>query len=156
MNDKHREAGKLMLRFLKQIAKDNGLSDEEIAKRSGFIKPNVNRMFSGRYMPTLENFIILGEAVGVRLELHAPEDDVSKTKVRSLDVPKFLFAPDVSQKELFILHTHYPACLIQVVQTIPATFAVIENYDTTDDFSEVLQDAREFYKNKAAEGDISN
>jgi len=156
MNDKHREAGKLMLRFLKQIAKDNGLSDEEIAKRSGFIKPNVNRMFSGRYMPTLENFIRLGEAVGVRLELQAPEDDVSKTKVRSLDVPKFLFAPDVSQKELFILHTHYPACLIQVVQTIPATFAVIENYDTTDDFSEVLQDAHEFFKNKAAEGDISN
>jgi hypothetical protein len=113
-------------------------------------------MFSGRYMPTLENFIRLGEAVGVRLELQAPEDDVSKTKVRSLDVPKFLFAPDVSQKELFILHTHYPACLIQVVQTIPATFAVIENYDTTDDFSEVLQYAHEFFKNKAAEGDISN
>lgn len=145
-----------MLRFLKQIAKENGLSDEEIANRSGFIKPNVNRMFSGRYMPTLDNFIKLGEAIGVRLELHAPEDNVSDVKVRNLDVPKFLFAPDGAREELFIMHTHYPACLIQVVQTIPASFEVVENYDTTDDYTDVLLEARAFYRKVAGEGDILN
>lgn len=156
MNDKHREAGKLMLKFLKQIAKENGLTDDEIAQRSGFIKPNVNRMFSGRYMPTLDNFIRLGEAIGVRLELHAPEDDVSNVKVRNLDIPKFLFAPDGNREELFIMHTHYPACLIQVIQTTPATFEIVENYDLTDDYNEVLEEAIEFYRQTAAQDDILN
>lgn len=42
---------------------------------------------------------------------------------------KFLFAPDHENKELYILHREFPACLIQVVQTTPVTFRIVDLYD---------------------------
>jgi transcriptional regulator with XRE-family HTH domain len=156
MNDKYTEAGRLLLGFLKQIAREKGLTDEQISERSGFIRPNVNRMFSGRYMPSLDNFIRLGEAIGVRVELHGPEEDPAGARIRNLNLPRFLFAPDADKEELYIIHTHYPACLIQVVQTIPASLVVVQNFDATDDFSEVLQEAMEYYRNSNFSSDLMN
>lgn len=156
MNDKHKEAGKLLLRYLQQMAKEQGLTEVEIARRSGFIQQNVNRMFLGKYMPSLDNFLRLGEAIGVRLELHAPGGDVEDVKIRNLDIPQFLFAPNATDEELYIVHTHYPACIIKVVQTIPASFEVLQNFDNSNDFEEVLQEALEFYRREAASNDNYN
>lgn len=147
-DDKYKEAARMLLGFLKQIAREKGMTEVQISETSGFIRPNVNRMFSGKYMPTLDNFIRLGDAVGVRLELHGPED-TTEAQVRNVNIPKFLFSPDVKTRELYIVHTHYPACLIKVVQTMPAQFEVLQNFDNSDDFSEVLNDAREFFRNQA-------
>ncbi len=156
MNDKHKEAGKLLLRYLQQMAKEQGLTEVEIARRSGFIQQNVNRMFLGKYMPSLDNFLRLGEAIGVRLELHAPGGDVEDVKIRNLDIPQFLFAPNATDEELYIVHTHYPACIIKVVQTIPASFEVVQNFDNSGDFEDVLQEALEFYRAEAGSLDVQN
>lgn len=156
MNQKHRESGKLLLGFLKQIAKEKGISIEEISRKSGFIADNVYRMFSGRYMPTLDNFIRLGEAIGIRLELHADSVDSLSTKTRNIDIPRFLLCPDRAENKLYIIHTHYPACLIYVVQTTQVSFQVIQNFDNSDDFIEVLDAASDFYKGVTSSGNILN
>lgn len=152
IDDKYKESARMLLGFLKQIAREKGLTEIKISEKSGFIQPNVNRMFSGKYMPTLDNFIRLGEAIGVRVELHGPEE-ITQAQVRNVNIPKFLFSPDAKTKQLYIIHTHFPSCLIKVVQTIPAQFEVLQNFDNTDDFSEVLIEAREFFRSQAIQND---
>lgn len=151
-DDKYKVAARMLLGFLKQTAKENGITENIISIKSGFIQPNVNRMFSGKYMPTLDNFIRLGEAVGVRVELHGPEVQTT-AKIRNLEVPKFLFSPDFKSKQLYIIHTHFPACLIKVVQTMPASFEILENFDNSDDFAEVLIEARDFFRDQSIHND---
>jgi transcriptional regulator with XRE-family HTH domain len=152
MNDKHREAGKLLLSFIRKIAKEKGMTEKDIALNSGFIQPNVNRMLSGKYMPSLDNFLKLGEAVGVRIELHSPEVP-SAAKIRNLEIPRFMFSPDMQTKQLYIIHTHYPACVIHVIQTIPTSLEVLQNFDNCDDFEDVIEDALEFYRNNVMNDD---
>jgi transcriptional regulator with XRE-family HTH domain len=146
MTDTHRHAAQMMLTFLRNTAKDKGITHNQIAERTGFQVSNVTRMLGGKYPPNLDNFLKLAEAIGVRLELHTDTADTSTAKIRNIDVPKFLFAPDQDRHELFIMHTHYPACLIQVVQHLPAKLLVVENYDTAVDYTDILQQANEFYK----------
>ena len=61
----------------------------------------------------------------------------------------FLFCPDQRNEELFILHRNFPACLIQVVQSQPASFRIIEVYDDIEEEELIihpfLQKAKEFY-----------
>jgi len=54
---------------LYDTAKLKGITHDEIATRAGFTESNVSRMLSGKYAPTLDNLILLCEAVGVRLVL---------------------------------------------------------------------------------------
>ena len=134
----------MLLGFLKAQAREKGLTDQDIADRTGFFKTNVIRMFGGKFMPSLDNFLLLGEAIGVNLQLHTGTD-VATVTTRNSKTPRFMFAPDQENKELYILHAHYPACLIKVVQTIPATFQIVENYDLSDDYNEVLADGQKFF-----------
>ena len=66
---------------------------------------------------------------------------------------KFLFAPDEDSGTLYILHRAFPACLIQVIQTTPATFRIVDLYDEIDENTLLvhpfLEDAKKFYKEKA-------
>lgn len=152
MNDKHRDAAMMMMGFLKEIAKNNGLKQKDISKKTEMSIQTVNQMFSGNLMPTLDNFIKLGEAVGVRIELHSPEVP-SAAKIRNLEIPRFMFSPDMQTKQLYIIHTHYPACVIHVIQTIPASLEVLQNFDNCDDFEDVIEDALEFYRNNVMNDD---
>jgi hypothetical protein len=63
---------------------------------------------------------------------------------------KFLFAPDHEANELYILHREFPACLIQVVQTTPVTFRIVDLYDDIEQ-SELIEhpffeEAKRFWK----------
>lgn len=64
--------------------------------------------------------------------------------------PKFLFSVDPLENELYILHRQYPACLIHVVQTTPATFRVVDLYDEIENDELLshpfLNDAKSFWK----------
>lgn len=63
---------------------------------------------------------------------------------------KFLLAVDQENNELFILHREFPACLIQIVQTTPVTFRIVDLYDDIDDDSLVnhpfFDEAKKFWK----------
>jgi len=60
---KYKEARKMLCRYLYELAKEKGISQDKIAEKTGFNRNNVSRMLSGRYSPSLDNFIRLAEAV---------------------------------------------------------------------------------------------
>jgi transcriptional regulator with XRE-family HTH domain len=151
-NDKYTDSARMLMNFLKSQAKEKAISESEISRRTGLQQQNVNRLFIGKYLPSLDNFLKIGEAIGVRLELHGETKSKNST-TRNIEVPKFLFAPDWVENELFILHTRYPACLIKLIQKIPAEFQVIESYDSEEDFAEILIRVKEYYQNYVEKSD---
>lgn len=70
MNDeKYREIRKSLLGYIAHIAKQNEQSSKEIAETIGFTQINVERLFAGKYNPSLEIFIKLAEAVDVQIKI---------------------------------------------------------------------------------------
>ena len=65
--DKYVEKRRVLLQKLAEIAKAKNITHEIIAERTGFIRNNVSRMFAGKYPPSLDNFLMLCDAVEVRL-----------------------------------------------------------------------------------------
>jgi hypothetical protein len=81
-----------------------------------------------------------------------------------MNPPRFLFAPDPHNEQLYIVHTQEPLAIIAVVQTIPAQLVIAEceYYDPDEDdpatyldpdeldiLSELLTDAATWYRNNA-------
>ncbi|MFW5944946.1 MAG: helix-turn-helix domain-containing protein [Bacteroidota bacterium] len=60
---KYKEARKMLCQYLYYLAKQKGITQSQIARKTGFTRNNVSRMLSGRYSPSLDNFIRLAEAV---------------------------------------------------------------------------------------------
>lgn len=58
------EARLMLCRYLGNVAREKGISTYKIAEITGFRQQNVHRMLSGKYPPTLDNFIILADAIG--------------------------------------------------------------------------------------------
>lgn len=54
-------------RNLRRVMEKRGLSQREIAERAGTKHPNVNRILSGKQVPTLELADRLADAAGVPL-----------------------------------------------------------------------------------------
>ena len=64
---------------------------------------------------------------------------------------KFLFSVDPINKELYILHREFPACLIWVKQEIPVKFVIQDLYDDVKNVNEIVnmpfvQEAKDYYK----------
>jgi len=59
------EARKMLCHYLGDVARQKGLSTYKIAEITGFKQQNVHRMLSGKYAPTLDNFIKLADAIDV-------------------------------------------------------------------------------------------
>lgn len=66
-DEQYVEAGRQLLGFLKIEAAKKGITEVEIAERTGLHQPNVSRMLACRYMPTIDNFMKLAQAIGVNL-----------------------------------------------------------------------------------------
>jgi transcriptional regulator with XRE-family HTH domain len=148
----YKEKRKKLLLYLKELAKDKGISQEEIAKKTGFKQSNVSRLLNGIYPPTLDNLIRLAEAIN--------HDVVFANKYLNEKVPdefifpKFLFSIDPISKELYILHRAFPSCLIHVKQETPVRFIVLDLYDEVENPNDILnmpfvQEAKNFYKKYA-------
>lgn len=56
------------LRALFQFQEDQGLIDEQLAKRSGFPARSIERWRNGFYRPKITDVEILGETLGYKLE----------------------------------------------------------------------------------------
>ena len=51
---------------LKEEAEKRGITQGDIAEKTGFTQSNVSRMLTAKYAPALDNFLILADAIGVK------------------------------------------------------------------------------------------
>lgn len=150
--EKYKEARKRLLRYLYELAKERGITQEEIAQKTGFTRNNVSRMLAGRYTPTLDNFIRLAEAIDrdVLIANKMINQELEENEIQ----PKFMIVVDPHNKELYILHRQYPSCLIHIRQETPVRFIVEDLYDDMENPADILnmkfvEEAKEFYRNYA-------
>ncbi|MBN2747365.1 MAG: helix-turn-helix transcriptional regulator [Bacteroidales bacterium] len=61
--EKYSEARKMLCKYLFSLAREKGITQEQIAEKTGFKRSNVSRMLSGAYSSSLDNFIKLAEAI---------------------------------------------------------------------------------------------
>jgi DNA-binding phage protein len=76
------EARKMLCKYLADVAREKGLSSYKIAELTGFKQQNVSRMLLGHYAPTLDNFIMLCEAIQTYIfiiDKDTADDDLVKT-----------------------------------------------------------------------------
>lgn len=153
MNKKHyTKKRKALLAYLFDLAAIKGISQDTIAERTGFDKSNVSRMKKGMYSPSLDNLMCLADAIGhdvafinKMVDAKIPDAQIS---------PKFLLAIDNANSELYILHRHWPSCLIWVKQENPVRFIVQDLYDELDNRADILnmsfiEEAKAFFRENA-------
>jgi len=68
-DERYQEEMRMLLSTLKERAKEKGITEQQIADKTGFIQSNINRLFAGKYSPLLDNFHELADAVGYHIEL---------------------------------------------------------------------------------------
>jgi transcriptional regulator with XRE-family HTH domain len=64
-NQPHGQHWKVLLLLLKHTAEAKGITQQQIADRTGLLQSNVSRLFSCRYCPSLDIFLALANAIGV-------------------------------------------------------------------------------------------
>ena len=72
---------KVLVIVLKLIALKQGMSQDEIATRTGYYRQHINRLFSLRYCPRLDIFLNIAKAVGVNFFI---EDKEGNTELNQL------------------------------------------------------------------------
>jgi len=70
----YQEEMRMLLNKLKELAYEKGITEQQIADKTGFIQSNVNRMFAGKYSPLLDNFLQLADAIGYHIDLKENQD----------------------------------------------------------------------------------
>jgi transcriptional regulator with XRE-family HTH domain len=137
----------LQCQRLADLAKSKHISYSQIATATGYDRSNVIRVLRGQYSPTLDVLNNIANAIGYNLDF--VNNDLINSKVERIN-PKFLICPDAENKELYILHRMYPACLIWIKQETPVRFIVLDMYDELENEADILQlpfvqEAKDFY-----------
>jgi transcriptional regulator with XRE-family HTH domain len=80
-NQKIIEARKILMEYLRNQAKEKGISTYRIAELTGYKQPNVHRMLSGEHPITLDNFITLCDVLNSYVFVIDKEadDDLAET-----------------------------------------------------------------------------
>ena len=73
---KENEQWMLLVLLLKEIAEEKGITQNQIAERTGMIQSAVSRFFSLKFKPTLDTFLQVSKAIKVNFFF---EDQESKT-----------------------------------------------------------------------------
>lgn len=60
-----------LLDAIREHMEANNITQESIVEQTGFIRSNISRMLAGKFPPTLDNLLILCDAVGLRLEVRS-------------------------------------------------------------------------------------
>lgn len=143
---------KAILAHLFELAAIKGISQDTIAERTGFVKSNVSRMKKGMYSPSLDNLMCVADAIGHDV---AFVNKMVDAKIPDVQIsPKFLLAIDNANSELYILHRHWPSCLIWVKQETPVSFIVQDLYDEVENETDILnmpfvEEAKAFFRQNA-------
>lgn len=62
MSKKIETARKMLLDYLKEAIEEKGITQEELAIKTGFKQSNISRILSAKYPPTLDNLLSLCDA----------------------------------------------------------------------------------------------
>jgi len=66
-------ARRCLIETVKQLAKHKGITQDDIAERSGLIRSNVSRVLSGKYDPKLGTFLKIVTAIDAQLTIEPDE-----------------------------------------------------------------------------------
>ncbi len=72
---------RILVQLLREIAREKGIEQKEIAERTGYEPSNISRIFSLRYTPRLDVFLNIAQAIGVNFFF---EDKDGKTDLAIL------------------------------------------------------------------------
>ena len=75
-NKNQNEQWMLLVLLLKEIADQKGITQGQIAEKTGLLQSNISRFFSLKYKPTLDTFLQVAKAIKVNFFF---EDQDSKT-----------------------------------------------------------------------------
>ena len=70
------EQWKLLVLLLKELAKEKGISQQEIAESTGLIQSSISRFFSLKFKPNLDLFLEIAKAVKVNFFFEDQESKV--------------------------------------------------------------------------------
>lgn len=150
MNDKIKAARVALGGFIKERRKQMGVSQEELGTAVGVTGNTINGIETGRFAMDIDLQFRIYATLGIK-PYYVPVEEIATPTNRDNHKGKFLFAPDHETNELYILHRHYPACLIQVIQTLPVTFRIVDLYDEIEESLLVthpfMGQAKAFWKN---------
>jgi transcriptional regulator with XRE-family HTH domain len=137
---------------LADVARAQGITQDEWAERSGLRQSNIARILSGKYPPTLDTLITLANAVGYEIGI----SNIHPITTNSIIDP-FLLAVDYNNKEIYILHREYPSCLIWVKQETPLRFILMDLYDDVEDVNSILlmpfiENAKQYFYKQVEKG----
>lgn len=72
-DNKYLLARQMLCQFLREEAAAKGITHQMIADATGFSQPNVSRMLSAHYAPSLDNFLKLADAIGVNFFMESKD-----------------------------------------------------------------------------------
>lgn len=75
-NKNQNEQWMLLVLLLKKIAEKKGITQGQIADKTGLLQSNISRFFSLKYKPTLDTFLQISKAIKVNFFF---EDQESQT-----------------------------------------------------------------------------
>jgi transcriptional regulator with XRE-family HTH domain len=142
------------LRYLSKLIDDRQLTQAQIAEQTGYIQPNISRILSGQYSPSLDILTNIANAAGY--DVAFVNQDLNTGPAPEIISPKFMLTLDMKNKELYILHRQWPSCLIWVKQEIPVRFIIQDLYDDVDNPADIIgmpfvEEAKQFFRDNATE-----
>lgn len=60
---------KVYVLLLKEVALEKKITQELISDRTGLIQSNVSRIFALKYRPTLDTYLKIADAIGLRIRI---------------------------------------------------------------------------------------
>jgi len=73
--NKYLQARLTLCLYLKSEAETKGITQQQIADKCGWHQQTVQRMLSGKFSPSLDNFIKLADAIGVNFFMESKDSN---------------------------------------------------------------------------------
>lgn len=89
---------KLLVLLLRKVAESKGISQQEIANRTGMLRTNVNRVFQLKYCPKLDTFILIANAIGINFFFEDKESTTDLNEIFEAAMTELGRRPDNSPK----------------------------------------------------------
>jgi transcriptional regulator with XRE-family HTH domain len=135
--------------FFKRRRLAMGHSEESLANYLGLSSNTLRGIETGRFACDIDVLLQLCSALEIK-PFFTPLEEIGKGSLPLSAKPKFLICPDKEYNQLYILHREFPACLIQVIQSVPMTFKIVDLYDEIEEeelaIHPMLEEAKEFFK----------
>jgi DNA-binding XRE family transcriptional regulator len=122
--------------FFKDRRIQMGRTQKEVADFLGLTKNTINGIESGRFAWDIDLNHRLCEALEIK-PFYAPHEYLPASSMESTG-PRFLLCPDPDGSRLYILHRHFPVCLVEVSPTTPESFHIVDLYDDASEKDFIL------------------